>query len=75
MSRKSKSKRSILSIAKTKLFQIILCGPGTRGLLLAKKSSPERFQRETGVPCNGLSTGETAEEWGFPAWHCGQQSF
>lgn len=54
-------------MAKTKLFQIILCCPGARGLLLAKKSSPGQVQRETGVPCNWLSTGESAQEWGFPA--------
>lgn len=62
-------------MAKTKLFQIILCCSGTRGLWLAKKSSPGQVQGETGAPCNGLSTGEPAQEWGFPAWHGGQQSF
>lgn len=54
-------------MTKMKLFQIILCCPGTRGLLLAKKSSPGQVQRETGVPGNMLCTGEPAQEWGFPA--------
>lgn len=62
-------------MAKTKLFQITLFCPGTRGFLLAKKSSPGWVQRETGVPCNGLSTEETAQEWGIPACHSAQQSF
>lgn len=54
-------------MAKIKLFQIILCCPGTRGLLLAENSSEGQVQRETGEPCNGLSTGEPLWECDFPA--------